>query len=234
MQLIIYFFGWFCAYSITKLVCQFSPFGFLKDWNNSKDSTLFAMSLMSYFHSTHLCYICIRELSFKNGFDLTSNFTIGDINIITFSLSYFFYDLYHVYRLKSYMFLVHHSLSILFIWFFFYLNFSTIILMNLLISEFTTPLLNVWILTKEKKYPIFYQINGFFTYFYIFIRGIILPIFTIYSMITMYNEEKMHKVFFYLLSCMGMVINVGNLLWSKNLFIGYLKWKKKQSEKKTR
>ena len=31
----------------------------------------------------------------------------------------------------------------------------------------------------------------------------------------MYNEEKMHKVFFYLLSCMGMVINVGNLFFRK-------------------
>ena len=151
--------------------------------------------------------------------------------LLSFSLSYFFYDLYHVYRERSLMFLVHHSISISFILIFLYLDFSTIIITNLLISEFTTPFLNIWTIAKQKRYPIFNKINKFFTYFYIFCRGTILPIFTIYSTRIIYQSNT-SLFFFNLLFSMGILLNVGNILWSRNLWNGYIKWERKQSDKK--
>ena len=99
-----------------------------------------------------------------------------------------------------------------------------VFLISIFLPEITTPLLNVWQLSKMKKYEIFNKINTFFTFSYIFVRVGLISICNSYCFNKLLNSDKIDNKIVYLLLGTSSIYTFGNFSWSWKLFQGYKKW----------
>ena len=101
------------------------------------------------------------------------------------------------------------------------------------LGEITNPVLIIWTLTKKYKLPLFDKINPFFTYFFILIRGFVVPIVTYFFIYLLFQE---YPVDIYLISftIVSKILVFGSLYWVKNLYKGYQKYKLKKENMKVK
>ena len=224
-----YLLFWTFIYNLTRFISYNSKKKFLKDWSSNKDSRTLSFYSVSTVHSLIMSTVPIYFLykSYTNDtLSLVKPFNENEIKLVNLSLSYFIWDFYYIFLHSDYLFLIHHTLSIIYMLVFRNYPMSNLFMISILLPEITTPFLNLWTLGKIKKYNYFNRINSIFTFYYIFIRIFCIIPFNVYAFIQIYNSHLIPRYITYSLAGLTCLYCFGNIMWSNKLVKGYNKWLK--------
>lgn len=222
-MLLFNLFFWTFIYKGTRYLSEKSK-GLFKDWSSEEDSRLLSFYAVSTVHSTIMSIFPLYYYFNGDEYGLIREFGKNENILLNLSLSYFIWDFYYVYLYNSIPFFIHHTMGISFLLIFKTQPLAGVFLISIFLPEVTTPLLNVWQLSKMKKYKIFDKINTFFTFSYIFVRVGLISTFNIYCFNKLLNSDKLDNKIVYLLLGISFIYTFGNFSWSLKLFRGYKKW----------
>ena len=222
-MLLFNLFFWTFIYKGTRYLSEKSK-GLLKDWSTEEDSRILSFYAVSTVHSTIMSIFPLYYYFNGDEYGLIREFGENENILLNLSLSYFIWDFYYVYLYKSLPFFIHHTMGISFLLIFKTQPLAGVFLISIFLPEVTTPLLNVWQLSKMKKYKIFDKINTFFTFSYIFVRVGLISIFNIYCFNKLLNSDKLNNKIVYSLLGISIIYTFGNFSWSWKLFQGFKKW----------
>ena len=229
MNIIFNLFLWYMIYNGARYISYKSNKFFLQDWSSNEDSKILSFYIVSTIHASFVSLASLYYLYNANDYNLIGDYKDNQIMLIDWSLSYFIADMYYVYLYNNYVFLIHHTLGIIYMNIFKHYPLSNLFLISILLPEIITPMLNIWTIGKIKKYKYFDYINTSFTFIYIFIRVFVIILFNMYAFTELYNSEKIPANLKLCLFIITLIYCFGNIMWSMKLFNGYKKWIKKKN-----
>ena len=221
---------WTFIYKVSRYMSHGSERTFLKDWSTKKDSRMLSFYVVSTVHSLIMSTFPLYYLYHSGDYDLVKPFEHNQIMLVDLALSYFLWDLYYVYLHNDYMYLVHHTLGMIYMIVFKNFPLANLFMVSIFLPEVTTPILNLWTLGKMKKYSYFDNINRFFTFFYIFVRVFMIITFNIYAFMELYDSDHIPQSVTLFLLAVTCFYCFGNIMWSRKLLRGYKKWSASKSE----
>lgn len=215
---------WTAIYKTVRYLAQDYSYGILKDWTSNEDSRTLAFYSVSTIHSLIMSILPLYYYYTSPEKGLIRNFNENELFLLDLSMSYFLWDYYYVFLYKSIPFFIHHTMGITYLLIFKYQPLAGLFLYSIFLPEITTPFLNLWSLSKMKKYPLFNIINTPFTYFYIFMRVFCITGFNTYAFLHLFYSNIIDKKILFTLLCITGIYTFGNITWSSQLLNGYKKW----------
>lgn len=155
--------------------------------------------------------------------------------IMRFSLGYFLYDTVHLFQYRfQWEYFLHHMIAISYWTSMIYLNRGGYMgMLGLLIAEITNPIQVLWSVSRKNKfYHIYDAISPVFTYYYITMRCGVIPIinfYQAYDLMTNPNYDIPYKWRYFWLANL-VLFTYGSAVWSRSLYRGYKKWRKRMRE----
>lgn len=181
-----------------------------------------AIGLCSYSLYTNPSAIYLINTPFQN-------------EVMRFSMGYFIYDLVHMFQYQfQWEYFLHHAIALCYWTSMLYLNRGGYLAMvGLLVSEITNPMQVLWSVSRKNKfYHIYDALSPIFTYYYITMRCGVIPIlftYNAYDLLTNKNYDIPFKwKSFWLINLV--LFCYGSAVWSRSLYKGYHKWRKKMQE----
>ena len=153
-----------------------------------------------------------------NNFDSLSN---QIMTLMTFSASYFIYDLIMLmFTNIDILFILHHLLILMVYCIALTYNYGEkFILLSIVWGEITNPLQITWSISRKLKYKkLENYVFPIFSISFIIVRTIILP-FMHYSMLSSMIENKEYYIPSLGLTALSILGNFGGMLWSKQIII---------------
>jgi len=169
--------------------------------------------------SAYLLYL--DKINPKPNFDSLSN---EIMTLMTFSTSYFIYDLIMImFTNIDILFILHHLLILGVYWIAITYNYGyKFVILSIFWGEITNPLQITWRLTRALKYTKLEKyVFSVFSASFIMIRTIVLP-FIHYNMLSSMFENKDYYIPTLGLTALSIIGNIGGMIWTrqilKNLF----------------
>jgi hypothetical protein len=210
--MIIYLFFWPLLYNIFNRYIS-------NKYINNIDLDPIVSNLVSFIHASTTCFLSCLLLLTQDQWRWDDGFTPIQKQIITFSQSYFIYDLIYMFMYSySSTFVLHHIFVLLAYYISLTYNYgSKSVFCTIFIGEITNPLQITYFISKYLKLE---KINAYFlpifSFNFLIFRNIIFPI----SFCVMYYQminDNFQPVPYFSLMILHLAGIFGGILWSKKL-----------------